>query len=150
MVLEPVQQRILCDELDLCMAKLARIGRFGRAAQLRGQRLHAVADAQDRHPGIENGLRRRRCAELGRRLGTARQDDALRGEARDLGRVVVPRPDFAIHADFADAARDELGVLRAEIQDQDLVAVQVGHGVPSTLKQAERALSPCGNSVVPW
>jgi hypothetical protein len=34
---------------------------------------------------------------------------------------VVPGPDLAVHADLADAARDQLGVLRAEIEDQDLV-----------------------------
>jgi hypothetical protein len=40
---------------------------------------------------------------------------------------VVPGPDFAVHADLADAAGDELGVLRAEIEDEDLVVVDVGH-----------------------
>jgi hypothetical protein len=33
---------------------------------------------------------------------------------------------FAIHADLAHAARDQLGVLRAEIEDQDAVGVDVG------------------------
>src|SRR5690606_8875527 len=43
-------------------------------------------------------------------------------------RVVVPGPDLAVHADLADAARDQLGVLRAEVEDQDLVGMDVGHG----------------------
>ena len=49
-------------------------------------------------------------------------------ERRDLGRIVVPRPDLAVHADLADAAGDQLRVLRAEVEDQDLVAVDVRHG----------------------
>jgi hypothetical protein len=46
-----------------------------------------------------------------------------RGRSRDLGGIVVPGPDLAVDADLAHAARDQLGVLRAEIEDQDLVAV---------------------------
>src|SRR5690606_37608826 len=42
-------------------------------------------------------------------------------------RIVVPGPDFAVEPEFADAARDQLRVLRAEVEDQDLVAVDVGH-----------------------
>ncbi|MGN6321582.1 MAG: hypothetical protein ACTHNE_07635, partial [Dyella sp.] len=37
------------------------------------------------------------------------------------------RPDLAVDADLADAACDELRVLRAEIEDEDFVAVDVGH-----------------------
>ena len=71
-----------------------------------------------------------RAGQRGRFRATG-QDDALRAELRDLRRVVVPRPDFAVHAEFADAARDELRVLRTEVEDEDLVAMDVvGHGGP--------------------
>src|SRR5690606_21610844 len=60
----------------------------------------------------------------------ARQDDAFRTPGGDLGRVVVPGPDLAVHPDLADAAGDQLGVLGAEVQDQDFVAVDVlEHGI---------------------
>jgi hypothetical protein len=38
--------------------------------------------------------------------------------------------DLAVDADLADAPRDELGVLRPEVEDQDAVRVDVGrpHG----------------------
>src|SRR5690606_20698311 len=42
--------------------------------------------------------------------------------------VMVPGPDLAVHADLADAAGDQLGVLRAEVEDEDLVGMDVGHG----------------------
>src|SRR6185312_8703352 len=38
-----------------------------------------------------------------------------------------PCPDFAKNADFADAPRDQLRVLRSEIEDQDFVGVDVRH-----------------------
>ena len=64
MVLQAVEQRVLRDDLDLRMAEFARIGGFGRAAELRGQRLHAVADAEDRQAGVEDLLRRARAHRL--------------------------------------------------------------------------------------
>jgi hypothetical protein len=33
--------------------------------------------------------------------------------------------DFTVDAEFANPPRDELGVLRAEIEDQDAILVQV-------------------------
>jgi hypothetical protein len=34
--------------------------------------------------------------------------------------------DLAVHADLAHAARDQLGVLGAEIEDQDAIGMNVG------------------------
>ena len=133
MVAQATQQRIVRDQLHLGMAELACVGGFGRAAQLRGQGLHAVADAQDRQATVEHLLRRFGGAVLRGGLRTARQDDALGAELRDLLRVVVPRPDFAVDADLADAASDQLRVLRAEIEDEDLVGVDVRHGLAALM-----------------
>ncbi len=41
---------------------------------------------------------------------------------------MVPGPDFAVDADLADTPRNQLGVLRAEVEDEDLVAMDIGHG----------------------
>ncbi|KAG1544022.1 hypothetical protein G6F50_013922 [Rhizopus delemar] len=99
--------------------------------QRRGQGLHAVADAEDRQATVEHFLRRGRGARQRGRFRATGQDDALGAERRDLGRVVVPRPDFAVDAQLADAAGNQLRVLRAEIEDQDLVVMDVGHGALS-------------------
>src|SRR6185295_3995691 len=107
---------------------------------------------------IERRLRRARRIGFGRRLRTTGQDDALGREPRDLGRIVVPGPDFAVHAELADAAGDQLRVLRAEIEDQDLVVVDVGHGVRGSLMRRGRrmaslgieSVSPSGSWAVPW
>ncbi len=42
----------------------------------------------------------------------------------------VPGMDLAVDAQLAHAPRDQLGVLRAEVEDQDAVGVDVGMRVP--------------------
>ncbi len=122
---EAIEQLVRRDRLHRRVAKLARMPAFDRAAELHRHRLHAVADAEQRQAGFERLLRRARRGLFGRRFGPARQDDSARRELRDLGRIVVPGPDLAIDADLADAPRDQLCVLRTEIEDQDLVGVDV-------------------------
>ncbi len=46
-VAQAVEQAALGDDVDFGVTELARVGRLGRAAELRGQSLHAVADAED-------------------------------------------------------------------------------------------------------
>ncbi len=90
------------------------------AAQLQRQRLLAVADGEDRHVRVEHRLRRARAALLGHRGRTAREDHALGlHAARRPRRRGLERVDFAIDAGLAQAARDQLGHLRAEIDDED-------------------------------
>jgi hypothetical protein len=66
---------------------------------------------------------------------------------------VVPGPDLAVDAELADAPRDQLRVLRAEIEDEDLVAVDVlrrdsGFGIRQS--SVSRVLSsPLAASVSP-
>jgi hypothetical protein len=126
-VAQRVEQLARRADRDARVAELAMMPRLDLAAELLRHRLHAVADAEDRHAGVEHLLRCVRRAGFDARLRAAREDDALRRELRDLRGIVVPRPDLAIHADLAHAARDELGVLRAEIEDEDLVGVDVVH-----------------------
>ena len=129
MIIETMQQHIAGNHLDFGMTEFARIGGFGRTAELGGQGLHAVADAEDRQSGIENFLRRLRRTMQRGRLRPPGQHDALRTISRDLGRIMIPGPDLAIDTDLANAPRDQLRVLRTEIEDQDLVVVEVGHAM---------------------
>ena len=59
MVAEALQQAVVGDDVDARMAELARIRGLGAATELRGQGLHAVADAEERQFRFENGLRAR-------------------------------------------------------------------------------------------
>src|SRR5690606_40152494 len=134
-ILEAIQQRAGGNHLGFGMAELALKIRFGATTQLRCQRLHAVADAENRYAEVEGflwGFRRIGCR---RRLRTARENDALWRVSRDFRGIVIPGPYLAIDADLADAPGDQLRVLRAEVEDQDLVAMDV-HRVP--LRESRR------------
>ncbi len=99
------------------MAELAVRGRRDRPAERVRHQLHAVADAQDRHRGVEHAVVtvRRRGIRHARR--PARQDDAGRLEAGDRRERRVERQDFAIDGQLPQPAGNQLGELRAEVQD---------------------------------
>ena len=108
------------------IAELMHRTRLDAATQLRGHGLHAVADAQHRHAQLEHRTGRGRRTGLRHRLRAARQDDALGREGANVIAARIPGVDLAVDTQFAHAARDELRVLRTEIQDQDAVGVDVG------------------------
>src|SRR5258706_15199186 len=91
-----------------------------------GHELMAVADAQHGHAQgvdawIDGGGGR-----LGDTGGTARDDDAAR--PGELARRLVDVGDDRVHAQLANAAGDEVAVLPARVEDDDLVQ----GNVPST------------------
>src|SRR5690606_23250326 len=89
------------------------------AAQLLGHRLHAVADAQDRHPQLEDdGCRMDGVRFVGRRMA-AGEDDAAGVEIANETGAYVAGVDFAIDAGFAHPPCDQLGDLRTEIETAD-------------------------------
>ena len=101
---------------------------FHLAAQLHCHGLHAVADAQYRHPQFEHDGIGAVGVGLGDGFRSAGQDDAAGIEGLDVRRAGVAGPEFAVHADLAHAAGDQLGVLGAEVENQNAVGVDVGHG----------------------
>ena len=95
-------------------------------AELRSHGLHAIADAEHRYAELEyRGRSRGRTCDR-HRLGTARKNDALGAEGADVRLTRIPGVDLAVHAEFAHTPRNELGVLRTEIENQNPVGVDVG------------------------
>jgi len=92
----------------------SRLG-AGVAAEVLGEVLRAVADAQQRQPALD----RREVDAGGFRVahgeGRARENHAA--HRRVDGGQVVEGVDFAVNAQLAYAAGDELRVLRAEVDD---------------------------------
>ncbi len=111
----------------------AGVAKFGladildAATELLGDGLHAVADAENRQPEIEQRRRHHRLFAIEGRLGAARQDKTARAKFLDVLKIGIPGVDFAIDARLAHPARDQLSVLRTEIQNQDSIVVQIGH-----------------------
>jgi len=113
------EERRLGDDVDLGMAVLARWGGLNFAAEVVHDELQAVADAEDGHAHREQrGVGSGRVGVVDR-AGAAGENEAQRSEGADL----VERRGAGKHdredVEFADAARDELGVLRPKVQDDD-------------------------------
>ena len=112
------------------MAVLALVGRAHFAAERVRHELQSVADAE--HGQAELEARERRRAERlfvdGRRA--ARENDAGRPVAPDFIERGGAGQDDGKYFLFADAARDELRVLRAEVEDDDgLTGVRLSRGL---------------------
>ena len=122
----------------LGIAELVHGAGLDLAAQLLRHGLHAVADAQHGYVLFPHCLRCKRCVGLQYGLRAAGEDDALGCKGAHIGVAHIPGMDLAVDAQLAHAARDELGVLRTEVEDQDLVGVDVRHVTKS------------GNSAAPW
>jgi hypothetical protein len=87
--------------------------------ELLGDELGAVADAQDRGPEVVDvRVDDRRPFDVDR-LRTAGEDDPSRVASGDLGCRDRVRDDLAVDVCLADAPGDELGVLSAEVDDED-------------------------------
>ena len=101
------------------MAELAVRRPRQRAAQDLRHELHAVADAEHRHAQLEQRVVAVRRAGLVDAHRPAREDDAGRLPAGDLGGRRAEREDLGVDVQLAEPPRDELGVLRSEVEDQD-------------------------------
>ena len=105
--------------VDLGVAELALAGAVDVAAELAAHPLHPVADAQHGDAELEHAGRDGGRVVRVHRSRTARQDDASQVHASRRLQRLRRRRDLAPGLGFAHAARDELGVLGPEVDDQD-------------------------------
>ncbi len=116
---EAFQKAGLVNHMQLGPPILARLGRLHLAAQNLRPDLHSVADAQNRYTHFKNGWIAARRVGLVDAARAAAEDDAFGVEFLKLGGRSVGPNQFAEHALFPHPPRDELGILRAKIQDRD-------------------------------
>ncbi len=102
-------------------AELPHLGALDPAAEREHQRLHAVADAEHGDPELEQLRVQPRGAGRVHRRGAARQDQALGPAAAHLVDADVVRQQLGEHAALAHPPRDQLRVLPAVVEDDDLV-----------------------------
>jgi len=108
-------------------AVLAHSGLGDLAAEITGDELRAVANAQDRHARVvDRRIDRWRTVDVYRR-GTAREDDRLGPARQHLGDRHGTRHDLAVDVRLAYASGDQLRVLRAEIDDENQIVLIVAH-----------------------
>ena len=96
------------------------------AAELLGDQLGAVADAEDRHAELVDRRIERRGAVDVDRLRAAGQDQRGGPAGGDLGGGDAVRDDLGVDRQLAHPTGDELGVLGAEVDDEDGVLVAGG------------------------
>ena len=104
------------------------------AAERLRHRLEAVAHAEHRDPGLEHARSTVRGARLVDRRRAAGQDDRLRVPRQHLLDRHRVRDDLGVDPRLADPAGDELGVLRAEVDDEDQV---VFGGQPGAFRRGD-------------
>lgn len=104
-------------------AVLARAGVVDGAAEGGRHQLEAVAHAEDGNAGPEEGVGvvQARSALLVHGGRAAGEDDRLRVLGEHLGHGHRAGHDLAVDPSLADAAGDELGVLGAEVDDENRV-----------------------------
>ena len=117
------EQGALVGDDDVGPAELASVTALDLAAQHVAQQLLAIADGQHRQAQVEQLAPDARTVGLQHAGGPARQDDGLWLELIDHGLRLAERMDLAIDARLAQAPRDQLRHLAAEIDDQDLLVV---------------------------
>ena len=112
-------------------AKFAVIGRLNLASQHIAHGLFTITDAENRNAALENSRIGRGGSSLMHAGWAAGKDDAFQvWPIQRLGNR-LKRNNFRVNPRFAHAARDELGYLRAKINNEDTVC----HG--EGLKQPE-------------
>ena len=101
---------------------------FHLAAQAMHHDLLAVADAEDRDAHVKDACGRHRRAFGKDGGGAARKDHRLGGEGLQEGVVhLVEGMDLAIDVQLAQATRDQLRHLAAEVDDEKAVMGALGH-----------------------
>ena len=102
----------------------AAVGLDHLAAHQVRDHLHAVAEAEHRHAEVQDFLRRDRRAGVVHRIRAAGEDDPPGPPLPDPLDGAGARVDLAVDVGLAHPARDELGELAAEVEDQDAVVVR--------------------------
>src|SRR5690606_41932116 len=103
-----------------------RAGHF--AAQLLGHGLHAIADPKYGYAQLEHAFGSPWGTQLHDRFGAAGQDNAFRIKGPDFLFGHIKCTDFAIHPDLPNPTGNQLGILGAEIQNENSMSVNVlGH-----------------------
>ena len=110
--------RLLHVTLGPAILPVARRRQHLGAEQVTGK-LHAVADAQDGDAKIKESGVAMRGARRVNAGGSAGEDQALGMQFSDAGRRQVVAHDLAEDVLLAHPPGDQLGVLRAEVEDED-------------------------------
>ena len=126
-----LKQRRVVAEAHLGVAVFALYARAHFAAEFVGNELQAVADAEHGHAERKHALVGRRRIGVVNRAWTAGKNDADRVIVLDFRQGGGTGQNGGENILLADAARNQLGILRAEIEDDDGFNRRMFHGLIS-------------------
>ena len=113
------KQRAVDVEIHRDAAVFALGGALDGAAEGVGRQLHAVADAQNRDALLVDGRVDMRRIRVEHGSGAAGEDDAHRLLFKDFGKRRQVGNNLAENLGFAHTAGDQLGILRAEVHQNN-------------------------------
>lgn len=113
------KQRAVDVEIHRDAAIFALGGALDGAAEGVGRQLHAVADAQNRDALLVDGRVDMRRIRVEHGSGAAGEDDAHRLLFKDFGKRRQVGNNLAENLGFAHTAGDQLGILRAEVHQNN-------------------------------
>lgn len=109
--------------LQVSVTKLSLTSSNYFAAQKVSDELHSVADSEDRHAQTQHFGRQLRGALCIDRRRTTREDKSCDVSSFGCVRRLTVGPHLAVDVLLTDTPSDQLGVLGAEVQDQNLAAL---------------------------
>ncbi len=124
-VFDTADQRAVGLNFNLRVAELTFVGCFNMATKLHRHGLHAVADAEHRHTGFKHVLRGARAVGFGGAFRATGENDTAWIEFANLCFSDIPRPQLTVNAQLTDATRDQLSVLRTEIQNENAMFMNI-------------------------
>ncbi len=128
------EQHALAQQVDLRVPVFPLRSGGHTAAERVGHQLHAIADAERGWAHLQHRRVDARGAGVGHAARAARQDQPDGLTPRDLFGRRAEWQDFRIHAELAQPTRNQLRVLRTEIEDDNRL---MGHADgPEPVKQS--------------
>ena len=118
---DATEERAGSVQLNDCLAVLTSVDGHHAASEPVGHDLHPIANPEDRHPQLEQsggGHRRLLFIHAGR---AAREDDALVVGGAEALQGNGGGQDFRVYRHLADAAGDQLRILRTVVENRDRV-----------------------------
>jgi hypothetical protein len=116
---EAGEETIRFEDLVRGFSELALVARDNYSAELLGEKLHPVADAQNRDAESKKTVRKIGAAGPADGIGASGEYHTSRVQRLDPLHRGGKGNYLAVDRKFAHAACDELGILRTKVEDQD-------------------------------
>ena len=124
-VFNTADKRAVGLHFNLRIAEFTFVRTFNMTTELHCHGLHAVAHAEHRHARIENVFRRTRAVFFSGTFRATGKNNTAWVEFANLCFRNIPCPQFTVDAQFTYATCNQLSVLRAKIEDENAMFMNI-------------------------